>query len=77
MVLIYVGIKHYRNVFLCNAEKWKRQLNSVIVAVIKHCFPACEDFGLLVFQVLDLLKVVNHALFVKQWKAGSKVLFCK
>jgi len=77
MVLIYVGIKHYRNVFLSNAEKWKRQLNSVIQAVTKHCFPAYQDFGLLMFQVLNLLKVGKLTLFVKQWKSESKVLFYK
>lgn len=44
-------------------------------AVIKHCFPACEGFGLLMCQVLNILKVGNRALFVKQWKSGSKVLF--
>lgn len=40
-----------------------RQLNSAIQAVVKHGCPAYEGFGLLMFQILNLLKEGNHAFF--------------
>lgn len=65
------------NTSLSNAEKWKRQLNSVIQAVVQHGCPAYEDFGLLMFQILNLLKEGNHAFFVRQWKRECKLVFYK